>query len=305
MESDGSRLLPVIVDPILVFGNNSALHSPEAFYRQGLKKMLEQKQITCGRTPSGFAAMETELSPGESVQVNSIFGHASRLETIQSLKNRLTKSTFLDEKRVVANNLVHNLTEVIACRTGSLTFDAYCRQTFLDNILRGGLPTIIGGSKEPKVIHMYSRKHGDLERDYNDFSIEPEFYSQGSGSFRDINQNRREDVWFFPEIGDFNIRIFMSLIQADGYNPLVLRGSRFTIPANKLMELLEFSTEPTRLRKVLSQSFSPGSLLKALMAKSIYLSIGMQAFLEKVIEDSDQYVEVFKYRRILDRSLDL
>ena len=29
-----------------------------------------------------------------------------------------------------------------------------------------------------KIFYVYSRKHGDLERDYNYFSMLPEFYSQ-------------------------------------------------------------------------------------------------------------------------------
>ncbi len=123
------------------------------------------------------------------------------------------------------------LTGAIACHTGSNIFDAYCRQTFLDNILRGGWPIVFGSGKESKVYYIFSRKHGDLERDYNAFSLAPEFYSQGNGSYRDVNQNRREDVWFNPAVGDFNIRVFMSLIQIDGYNPLVIRGSRFHCPA--------------------------------------------------------------------------
>lgn len=46
-----------------------------------------------------------------------------------------------------------------------------------------------------KIFYVYSRKHGDLERDYNYFSMLPEFYSQGNGNFRDVNQNRRCDTF--------------------------------------------------------------------------------------------------------------
>ncbi|MCD7883498.1 MAG: hypothetical protein LUI87_07315 [Lachnospiraceae bacterium] len=78
--------------------------------------------------------------------------------------------------------------------------------------------------KEPvptaKVFYVYSRKHGDLEREYNYFSLMPEYYSQGNGNFRDVNQNRRCDPLFFPFVGDFNVRAFYSLLQPDGYNPL-------------------------------------------------------------------------------------
>ncbi len=289
--TEAPRLLAVIVDPILVFGQNTALITPDTFAKRGLKGLLEQKQITCGRTPCGFAAMQAELSPGESVQVNSLFGHASKLENIESQIEHLTRTTYLDEKRQEANKLVRNLTEVISCRTSSALFDAYCRQTFVDNVLRGGWPIIFGKGKGRKIYHIYSRKHGDLERDYNAFSFSPEFYSQGIGNYRDVNQNRREDIWLCPEIGDFNIRVFMSLIQADGYNPLVVMGSLFAILPQKMNGLLALSEEPAKLRRLLSRPFSPGGLLKGIINESIGLKVEIQAFLEKVMENSEQHIE--------------
>jgi hypothetical protein len=289
--TDGPRILPAIVDPILVFGQNTALSKPDAFCQNGLNELLVQKQVTCGRTPCGFAALQAELDPGESIRLNSLFGHVSRYENIQTQVEHLTRANFLDDKRREANELTRGLTDAISCRTSSRTFDAYCRQTLLDNILRGGWPITFRTGKEPKVYHIYSRKHGDLERDYNAFSIAPEFYSQGDGSYRDVNQNRREDVWFNPAIGDFNIRVFMSLVQADGYNPLVLQGSRFIVLPEKLEGLLTLSKDPSRLRNLLSRPFSPGSLIKEIVDESIYLTVDLQMFLEKVMEASEQQIK--------------
>lgn len=209
---DGSKLLPAIIDPTLVFGQNTALSTPEAFFRLGLNDLLATKQITCGRTPCGFSASQDELEPGQSTKINCIFGHVSSLENIQSKIKHLTEVTYLDDKRLEANELVRNLTEATYCLTGMPIFDVYCRQTFFDNILRGGWPIVFGTGKKARVYHIYSRKHGDLERDYNAFSLSPEFYSQGNGSYRDVIQNRRNDVWFNPAVGDFNIRFFLSLI---------------------------------------------------------------------------------------------
>ncbi|MEI8345291.1 MAG: hypothetical protein WCG06_04390, partial [Candidatus Omnitrophota bacterium] len=42
-----------------------------------------------------------------------------------------------------------------------------------------------------------------------------------------INQNRRSDVWLDPRIGHSNIVTFFSLIQLDGFNPLVVGGNDF------------------------------------------------------------------------------
>ena len=48
-----------------------------------------------------------------------------------------------------------------------------------------------GGAPGAKIYHAFSRIHGDLERDYNNFVIEPSYWSQGPGNSRDVNQNRR------------------------------------------------------------------------------------------------------------------
>lgn len=44
-----------------------------------------------------------------------------------------------------------------------------------------------------------------------------------------MNQNRRNDLVFEPEVFDFNIWMFYSLIQADGYNPLSIKGTKFVM----------------------------------------------------------------------------
>lgn len=109
---------------------------------------------------------------------------------------------------------------------------------FLDNSLRGGVPTILGDVESSKtydeaqndklkrvqVMHVYSRIHGDLERDYNAFNIAPSYFSNGPGNYRDVAQNRRNDVTFYPRIGSFNIQMFLSYIQADGYEPLTVEA---------------------------------------------------------------------------------
>ena len=112
---------------------------------------------------------------------------------------------------------------------------------YLDNSLRGGIPVLLGDIDDAshrlsvdedsriKVYHLFSRIHGDLERDYNDFVIEPTYFSQGPGNFRDVAQNRRNDVIINPRVGSFNVKQFLSFIQADGYNPLSVEAVVFTI----------------------------------------------------------------------------
>jgi len=55
--------------------------------------------------------------------------------------------------------------------------------------MRGGYPHIFKSQDRQMVYYLYSRKHGDLERDYNKFQIQPTYFSQGNGNYRDMNQN--------------------------------------------------------------------------------------------------------------------
>jgi len=57
----------------------------------------------------------------------------------------------------------------------------------------------------------------------------PTFLSQGNGNYRDVNQNRRNDVWFNRDVKESSLVNFLNLIQADGYNPLIVKGAIFVI----------------------------------------------------------------------------
>merc|ERR1712086_1112763 len=124
-----------------------------------------------------------------------------------------------------------DLTERVAMSSGVPSMDAYAKQNYLDNVLRGGMPIEMGIQPDtnPKIYHTFSRIHGDLERDYNNFQLEQSVFSQGPGNFRDVNQNRRCDVLQMPSVYDFNVRQFLSYVQADGYNQLIVANAFFHI----------------------------------------------------------------------------
>ena len=48
--------------------------------------------------------------------------------------------------------------------------------------------------EDKHVVYIYSRVHGDIERDYNFFQVSSTYFSQGPGNYRDVAQNRRNDV---------------------------------------------------------------------------------------------------------------
>ena len=130
----------------------------------------------------------------------------------------------------------------------------------MDNVLRGGLPVQLS---ENKVFYTFSRKHGDLERDYNAFAMLPEYYSQGNGHFRDVNQNRRCDTFLAPFVKRENINKFYSLIQLDGYSPLNIEKMTYQLSSAEAQRLLRGEAEA--LRDFVSEKpFTPGALYRKL-----------------------------------------
>lgn len=286
-----NHLLAAIVDPEIVFGQDTSLSHPANFYEAPLTRLAQQPQQASGKTPCAFFGYSATLAPTESISLYSVYGHARTLSVLNEVSARLINVGYLNHKRAVANTLIKELTAPIATQTGSPLFDAYCRQTFLDNVLRGGWPIHLGLPGKPVTYHIYSRKHGDPERDYNAFFMAAEYFSQGNGNYRDVNQNRRCEVLFDPRVEDANIRSFISLIQADGYNPLVLKGSRFWVPPERRATLLSFAHHPEQLIDFLDQPFSPGGLLMWLDDQQIDLHISPLEFLQRALYEAEQYSE--------------
>jgi hypothetical protein len=289
VEGNQTNLLKAFVDPPVIFGGNTSLSAPDEFHQNTLREISQTRQIVCGKTPCAFFGAETHIKPSESITIHSIYGHMNDIATLNGQYQSWLKRDYISTRRAIANQLVTELTDLIATQTRDPTFDGYCRQTYLDNVLRGGWPTLLGSKNTP--YHIYSRKHGDPERDYNAFFLAAEYYSQGNGNYRDVNQNRRCDVFFNPEVGIYNINTFMSLIQADGYNPLVVQGSQFTLPAEKLFDILALAKNSQPLEKILSKPFTPGKLLKIITDHNIKLQESPQEFLTRVVEQSDQHFE--------------
>ncbi len=259
----GDALLPAIADPPAIFGLDTSHSRAHHFHKHGLQAVLASPQITEGRSLCAFFGAEVTLNPGASETITSLYGYSPTLSSLQSRVEFLKAPGFWEQKLQIARYITEDLTEDIHTESASTTFDGYCQQTFLDNVLRGGYPLVLGGKH---IIHVYGRKHGDIERDYNQFVIPPEYYAQGNANFRDVNQNRRNDVFFVPGAGEFNIRVFMSLIQPDGYNPLVLNGLTFSIPEEKRPALLAYAEAPERLAALLEGTFTPGALLDAIIS---------------------------------------
>ena len=282
------QILKPIVDPSVIFGANTSLSYPDNFIANSLKNLLDTKQVTVGKTPCGFFATSIELQAGESFTLNSIIGHINNIDALNNEISRIAHSDYLSQQHNASVFLTQSLTDTIAVSTSHPVFDAYTRQTYLDNVMRGGLPLVLG---DKSVYHVYSRKHGDMERDYNAFFLATEPFSQGNGNFRDVNQNRREDVWLNPDVGDFNIRTFVNLIQADGYNPLVINGSKFTLAQDKKGAISKLVDAPDKLDSFLSSPFTPGMLMKFLNVNQIQIEVSQDKFIYTVFEHAQQSID--------------
>lgn len=251
----------VIVDPRVVFGDFADLTFPGRFAADDFS--VPQAQIDKNITPSAFSHYRIRLASGRSESVLSLIGHAASTEELAGIKDKADLAYF-EDKRLENARETASRSSSVSVFSGVRAFDMYVRQTNLDNILRGGYPIKPKGSG--KLVYVFNRKHGDLERDYNYFVLNPEFYSQGNGNFRDTNQNRRTSVWLNPEIAQKDIKDFYNLIQLDGYNPLVVKGDRFSVKDRRAVKKLAEKYMPRSLRKAamafLSGSFTLGELTR-------------------------------------------
>ena len=242
---DGT-VLRTIVDPEAVFAYDTSLVRPVTFEENGLDAVLSHEEVTQNIVPVSFYGYKKNLAPQESVVIYELIGQAVNQELLSAFLQKELDVAYFENKKARAHELTDEIGNLMETKTANEAFDEYCQYTFLDNVLRGGLPIQLGDNK---VFYVYSRKHGDLERDYNYYAMLPEFYSQGNGNFRDVNQNRRSDDFFAPFVGDFNIKTFYSLLQPDGGNPLGVEKITY-----RIME----DGKP--------YDFTPGSLYFRLMA---------------------------------------
>ncbi|WP_251037660.1 cellobiose phosphorylase [Paenibacillus albidus] len=294
--SEEGELLRPIVDFEVVFGANTSLSYPDTFGSTPLAELQALPQYPVNKVPCGFSGMKRSLAAGEALTLNTLIGHVSDIETINKKAPDICREAYIAGKMQEAAELTGELTADIATRTSSALFDAYCRQSYLDNFLRGGYPFIFDNGRDGNVVHLYSRKHGDMERDYNFFSLAPEYYSQGNGNFRDMNQNRRNDVFFNPKVGSFNIKMFYSLIQADGYNPLSVQGTTFEVLPENQVKLTAWLGEAAAdhhaaLAALCSGRFTPGGLINYIADHGVQLMVSEEELLAGVLSLSQQNIE--------------
>nr|NIS80650.1 cellobiose phosphorylase [Anaerolineales bacterium] len=268
-DEDGLLREAYIVDPAVVFGTVDDFGFPWSFNDSGVEELISTRQVLENRTPCAFTGIQRTLAPGERLTLRSVLGHAPSEGRLTRFIEVIAGSGFFEQARSENQDVVARIENTAFTVSAEPLFDRYCQQTFLDNVLRGGMPLTFEDASSRHVFYTYIRQGGDPERDYHWFVLEPTYLSQGNGHYRNVLQNRRMDPWFFPDVGDHNIRLFMNLIQPDGYNPLVINGQTYVAEdVERVRAFLQSSLgEQTWMDNIVgltTVSFTPGGLVMRL-----------------------------------------
>ncbi len=281
-----NELLMPIVDPFAVFGAGTDIGYPDLFLKSD-EYRAPARQMTENQFPSALLLSRFDLAPGKARTFHTFFGYAPNHEQLSAFVQRARGDDYVERKRLENTRLIESLTQACATVSSHEVFNAYARQNLLDNLMRGGAPTTLARTPEPVVLSLFTRKHGDLERDYNYFTIEPTFYSQGESNYRDVNQNRRHDVFMNPDVGSDEVVFFMNLIQADGFNPLLVRPKKFLCKDGDRLEAFAIMAvgkdAAPALLAYITKEFELGRLFQFMAEKNIALQMSREEFVRELL----------------------
>ena len=265
IDKNGKRL-DNIVELYQVFENNTSLRRPMGWQEKGIKLLKESQQLE-NHLPCAFSISAFDLKTGESYEFSSLYGSFLTLDEFNAAVGQFSvsssKEMVKETEELVKSYLPKGL------KTSNPLFDEYISQSLLDNNLRGGFPIILDDKKGGQPYYIFSRKHGDMERDYNAFNIPSTYFSSGPGNFRDVNQNRRSDLYFINQIKDYNIKIFFSLIQMDGQNPLTVKPLVFKKNNNFDESILNGLSVKDKVLDLVSAGSQPGNIYTLLKDNNV------------------------------------
>ena len=278
------KCLPLISDPETIFGSVLDFDYPEQFL-EDRNFLYPEEQFLQNKTPCAFSFQRVTIPPSGEIGYIMVVGHTESEKQVKRFANQfLSGPDFVLNKRQENEKIISDLMNEVFTISAFAEFDRYTAQTYLDNLLRGGYPFEIPTLNGRQIFYLYGRKHGDLERDYNNFRLEPSFFSQGNGNYRDMNQNRRLDVIFHPEVEDTNVKLFMNLIQLDGYNPLQINGVKFAWRGtleelDALLEKFVSNKIAPELKEFINgKEFTPGELVAFIRSRNIKTRGGLDRF---------------------------
>lgn len=290
VDQNGKKL-DCVVDPSIIFGDDLSLLTAVPFAKKSFISLLKCEQQTENKLPSAFSLFKKTLKAKESYTVVTVYGTFENEERYLATTKEITLPKI--EKMIEeTKTLIHELVEPATVHTSSSLFDKYVQQSYLDNNLRGGFPTLLENADGGEVYYLYGRKHGDMERDYNQFQIPSRYYSSGPGNFRDVNQNRRSDLFFHPFVGDYNIRLFFNLIQVDGQNPLNVKPEAFSLNKDADVAFLKVLKDENRhyIERLLNL-YEPAAMYTYLRDETGLSLKDVDALFKKIIGISHQEIE--------------
>lgn len=285
-EGKTCRSNKVIADPQAIFGQETDLIRPLRFEESAVFA-YPARQAATNKMACAFSFLRWQLKKNQGKSHISLVGHVFDAGDVKKYGLEKIDAAFIRAKRQENRRLVEDITDRIFTASGKPVLDQYARQTYLDNVLRGGLPVTLGLDGKKKTVYVFSRKHGDLERDYNRFVVTATYFSEGEGNYRDVNQNRRSDVFFNPDVGDQNVRDFLNLIQLDGYNPLIYKGRKYSVHpddfvAGGLADCFH-EKDAKKLAHILSRPFSPGEVFGYLSENQIRTSCSREELIRRIL----------------------
>lgn len=294
-QSKKGKVSKVVVDPTLAFGQVTDFTWPEIFFSDGAF-VVPASQTIDNKTPCALGYNRLRLKPGQTTSLYTLIGQIRGENRLNAQLSRLLQPNTFAQKEKENRELIQGIQSNMETRSALPAFDHYCKQSYLDNVLRGGLPHPIPTEKEPFVFHVYWRKHGDLERDYNHFEVMPTYYAQGNANYRDINQNRRMDPWFNPDVGDSNLITFLNMLQLDGFNPLVLKSVRFFLDdgarVEKHLEKYFSKRDLPKVKEIVQKPVTPGEFVMALEENGIPFSHSIEEMLGCLLSHSQRIQEI-------------
>lgn len=275
----------IIIDPEILFGSDTSFACPEKLFNENF--VYPKSQFADNKYPTAFSYVKQNLKDNTNITIYSIVGHIDSVKSLNSFIKKFDKNYF-QTKQEENKNLINSITSNMATKSSIPEFDMYCRQNYLDNVMRGGLPIEFKYNDKSQIYYVFSRKHGDLERDYNEFQVSPNYYSQGNGNYRDVNQNRRKDIFFNPNVKDGAVKIFYNLLQIDGCNPLVVKGTLFVLDTKskeykEIINDLTNKEDEEKLTKFFEKPFEPGLLAMFMEFSKIKTKIKFEDFVAKVV----------------------
>jgi len=94
-------------------------------------------------------------------------------------------------------------------------------------------------------------------------------------------------------VKDFNVRMFLSFVQADGYNPLTVASTLFKVPADALDGLVAslqvLGGRDDAVKASLSKPIRPGQFFMDMHNWKVSFGIDREEVLQKIISASKQY----------------